>query len=87
MRREKVCHFVVVEGQSRGAEPLGVGRQVDPSRRDAGVELGGAVAPVAQARQDGVQVGKEKDIEAGIGGKRLVKPQVARLPPEIPFLE
>src|SRR3972149_3507016 len=62
---EELGHVVVEEGQAGGPEPLGVGRQVHLAAQDGGLELGRAIAAVAEARQHGVEVAQEVHVHGG----------------------
>ena len=67
MGREEAGNCVVVEGKASCAQPLGVGRQVDPASAYTGLKLGGPVASVAEPLQDRPQGRQEIEIDAGIG--------------------
>ena len=47
MGREKIRHVVIKEGQTRGPEPLSVGRQVQLSTDYTGFQMGRSVPPIA----------------------------------------
>src|SRR5260370_3907752 len=84
VRREERRHIVVVEGESGGAESLGVRGQVQLPADDAGFELGGAGAPVADTPQDTGQLSQTVDVHAGVGGELLVQPPGTSFPTEGP---
>ena len=87
MGREEGGHVIVEEGQSRGAEPLGVGRQVEAASLDAGLHPGDTVAAVAVAPEHRIEVGHEVDVDAGVGGDLLPQSEKAGILPELPFLQ
>src|SRR5918999_3300525 len=87
VRREERRYLVVIEGESGGAESLGVRGQVQLPADDAGFELGGAVAAVAETLQDTWEISQTVDVYAGVGGELLAEPEVASLPPEVPLLQ
>src|SRR5260370_21242742 len=83
VRREERRHIVVVEGESGGAESLGVRGQVQLPADDAGFERGGAVASVAETLQDTGQISQPVDVHAGVGGELRFDPERPPLPPEL----
>src|SRR5579883_3204988 len=75
--REERRHLVVEEGEARGAEPERVGREVDAAAGDGGLELGRAVAAVAEAAEHLVEVDEPEEIDGGIGREVLVEAEMA----------
>jgi len=58
--------------------------EVDPAGPDAGLELGGAVAAVAERIEDGAERGEEEDCPRRERPQRLLEAEVAGLPAEAP---
>src|SRR5258706_13695192 len=77
MGRKEAGDVVVEKGEARGTETLGVRREIELAAENAGFELHGAIAAVAEALQNGAQVGEEKDVHGGVGGQLLVQAEVA----------
>jgi hypothetical protein len=86
VRREELGYIVVEKREAGGAEVLGVSRQIQLAAEDAGLELHGAVSPIAEALQDRAKVSQEEHICRGIGGQGLLQSQVAGLGAEISLL-
>ena len=61
--------------------------QIHPPADYAGLKLRRPVAPVAQARQRGVQVGHKESHGPGVGAQRLLKAEMPRFLPELARLE
>src|SRR6266851_7276029 len=59
VRREKARDVVIEKGEAGGAEPLCVGCEVQLASEDAGFELHRTIAAIAEALQNGAQVGEE----------------------------
>src|SRR4029077_6275753 len=87
MGRKEASDVVVEERETRGAEPLGVGREIKLAAEDAGFELHGAIAAVAEALQNGTQVGEEKDGHSGVGGQLLLQAEVTGIGAKVHLLQ
>ncbi len=85
--REEAGNVVVEESQAGGAETLGVGREIQLAAEDAGFELHGAVAAIAEALQNGAQVREEKNVHGGVGGQFLSQAEVTGIGAEISFFQ
>src|SRR5258705_11392322 len=85
MRREKCRHVVVEEGEPRGAEPERIGREIELPAHDGGLELGGAIASVAEAVQDAVEIRKKIDVGARVRRDVLAQPEMTRFAAEVAF--
>ena len=57
VRRKEIHDIVVIEGESGGAETLGIGSQVEAATDESSFELGGAIAAIAIGGDDPVQIG------------------------------
>ena len=66
---------------------LGIGCQVDFARCDTGIQLSQPVTPVTKTLQYRIQIGHEEKVDAGIGRKRLIEPQMTSLPTVVSFLQ
>ncbi len=85
--REEAGNVVVEESQAGGAEALGVGCEIQLAAENAGFELRGAIAAIAEALQNGAQVREEKDGYGGIGGQLLSQAEVTGIGTEISFFQ
>src|SRR6476646_1316296 len=85
--REKTGHFVVEKSEAGGAQPLGVGRQVQLAAKNAGFQLHGAVAAIAEAPQNRPQVRQKKYVHGRVGGQLLLQSKVSGLGTKISLLQ
>src|SRR5216684_2507846 len=85
--REEARDVIVEESEAGGAEALGVGREIQLASEDAGFELHGAIAAIAEALQNGAQVREEKNVHGGVGGQFLLQSEVAGIGAEISLLQ
>src|SRR5258708_29144878 len=85
--REEAGDVIVEEGEAGGAEALRVASEIQLSAEDAGLELAGAIAAIAEALQDGAQVREEKDVHGGVGGQLLLQSEVTGIGAEISLLQ
>src|SRR6266403_538514 len=85
--REEAGDVVVEESEAGGAESLRVGREIKLSPEDARFELHGAIAAVAEALQNGTQVGEEKDGHSGVGGQLLLQAEVTGIGAKVSLLQ
>ena len=69
-------YSVVVEGQAGGAQPQGMGRQVDAPADDAGQGLRHAVAARPEVALHRIQVGGDECHGGGIGGQGLLEAEM-----------
>src|SRR5712692_7504129 len=84
---EEARDVVVEEGKAGGSETLGVGSQVELAAKNAGFELHGAIAAIAEALEDGAQVREEKDGYGRVGGQFLPQAEVTGIGAEISLLQ
>src|SRR5712692_1407136 len=87
VRREEADHVVVKESEAGSAEALGVGGEIELTAENAGFELHGAIAAIAEALQDGAQVREEKDGHGSVGGQLLLQSEVTGVGAEISLLQ
>ena len=73
VRREKLDHLVVVEGEAGGAEALGVGGEIEPPADEARLEVGRAIAPVAERAEKACEIREEEDGGARRPAERLTE--------------
>ena len=66
---------------------MGIGCQVDFARCDTGIQLSQPVTPVTKTLQYRIQISHEEKVDAGIGRKRLIEPQMTSLPTVVSFLQ
>src|SRR5260370_42589197 len=86
VRRKESSNVVVEKGEPGGPKPLRVRGKIKLAAEDASLKLNRAIATIAEALQNGAQVGEKKDVHGRIGGQILSQPQVTGLPPESPLL-
>ncbi len=67
VRREESHHVVVVKGETRSAQALRVGGQVESPAQNACFQLNGPIAAVSETLKNGAQVGEEKHRCAAVG--------------------
>ena len=84
VRGEELDYVVIEKCQAGGAQALCVSCEIKFAADDTGFELDGAVSAIAEALQDGIQVGQEEDINGGVGGQSLLQSQVSGLRTKIP---
>ena len=73
MRGEKLDHLVVIKGKTRGAETLGVGREIQLAADDARFKLHRAIPAIAKALQNGPQARQKKDVHGGVRWQLLIQ--------------
>ena len=66
---------------------MGVGRQIKFAAADAGFELRGAIAAVAETVQDSIEVRQEIYVDAAIRWNVLAQAEITRLTAKLAFLE
>ena len=66
---------------------MGIGCQVDFARCDTGIQLSQPVTPVTKTLQYRIQISHEEKVDAGIGRKRLIEPQMTSLPTVVSFFQ
>src|SRR5438034_9722080 len=86
MRGEEAGDLVVEEGEPGGAESERGGCQIALAAEDAGFELRGAIAGIANTLQDGTQVGEEPDVHRSVRGPLLRQAKVTSIGAEISLL-
>jgi hypothetical protein len=87
VRGEETDYVVIVEGQTGGAQQLGVGREIELTAEDAGFKLHRAISSIAKALQYGSQIRKEKDVHGGVAWQFLLQSEVTCLCAEISLPE
>ena len=86
VRRKKVGYIVVEKGQTRGAEPLRVRRQIHSAAEYSCLELDRSVAAISEAVENGMKIREEEDVRGRVAGKILPQAEMMRFLPEIsPF--
>src|SRR5439155_14271487 len=75
------------ESEPGRAQAEGVGGEVHPSRRNAGVELCRPVAPIAEPGEDRLQISQEIDVDGSVAGDRLRQRQVGSEVAEVTCLQ
>src|SRR5712692_3071667 len=84
---EEARDVVVEEGKAGGSETLGVGSQVELAAKNAGFELHGTIAAIAEALQNGAQVRQEENVRGGVGGQLLLQSEVTGIGAEISLFQ
>src|SRR5215470_3887511 len=87
MRRKEFSHLVVIKGQPRSPAAQGRGRDVHLAADDAGLHLDSPVAPVAESRQDAVQIRHEKERNGCVSAQILVQHKVGSLKVKVALLQ
>src|SRR5262249_6681169 len=83
VRREKGCHVIVKERQSRGPKALRIGCQIHTAAQYSPFQLRHPIAPIAEALEERQYVTETEDRHAGIGSQLLSERQFASLPTKI----
>jgi len=71
VRREELRHVVVEEGEARGSEPESVRGEIELAADDGRFELRGAIAAIAEAGADAIEVAEQVEVDRRIGGQGL----------------
>src|SRR5215470_8657606 len=87
MRRKEFSHLVVIKGQPRSPAAQGIGRDVHLAADDAGLHLDSPIAPVAESRQDVVQICHEKERNGCVAAQILVQHKVGSLLVKVAILQ
>ena len=66
---------------------MGIGCQVDFARCDTGIQLSQPVTPVTKTLRYRIQISHEEKVDACIGRKRLIEPQMTSLPTVVSFFQ
>src|SRR5215475_7647169 len=82
-RREELDDGAVIEREPGGAEPLGIGREIEPPARVPRLEIGETIAAIAPARQEHAEIGEKEHGGAGGTTQRLLEGEKGRLASEI----
>ena len=87
MGREEFRHVVVEERQTRCAEPLREGREVQLATQNPRFQLEDAVSLVTKAIENQLQIRHVKHGHAGLAGQLLLKTEVGSLAAKVALLQ
>ena len=86
MRREEAHHIVIVKGQSRAAEFLGIRRKIKLPANNSCFQLSRPISAVAVALQNPFEIGEKENVGCGICRDLLFEPEVSSFLAELPSL-
>src|SRR5262249_26470343 len=78
---------VRVEGQAGSSQAERVGREIHLTAQDSRLELGGSIAPIAEAAETAFQIGEKENVGGRIARELLVKGQMRSPSAEIAELQ
>src|SRR5258706_13650718 len=81
--REEGDDLAIVEREAGRAETLGVGAQIEPAADETGLEIGDAIAAIAQPIERTAQVGEKEDRDRRRASERLLETEERGIAPEI----
>src|SRR5579863_3055202 len=87
VRREEADYLVIVKGEPGGAKVQSISSKVELAADYAGFDLHRAVSAVAEALQDRLQIGQQKDGDAGVRREVLLQAKISCLGTEIAFFQ
>src|SRR6266568_3528284 len=83
VRTKETHNLVIVKGQAGGSQAQRVRCEVHLPAQDSRLELGGAIAPIAEAAEPPFQIGEKENHGGRIARELLVQGQMRRLSAEI----
>src|SRR6266567_7336246 len=87
VRTKETHNLVIVKGQAGGSQAQRVRCEVHLPAQDSRLELGGAIAPIAEAAEPALQIGEKENRRGRVARELLVQGQVRSLSAEIAEFE